>query len=107
MDAAIGKLQKLFLSEAQISSSRAIMVLDTQLIKDETYFIVEIDGQLAECGGWSRRASLYGRDSFPGRDAALLDPLKDAARVRAMYTHPGFTRRGVGRLIYSLCDIRL
>ena len=104
MDAAIGKLQKPFLSEEQISSSRAIMGLDTQLIKDETYFIVEIDGQLAGCGGWSRRATLYGGDSSPGRDAALLDPLKDAARVRAMYTHPDFTRRGVGRLILSLCE---
>jgi GNAT superfamily N-acetyltransferase len=104
MDAAIGKLQKPFLSEAQISSSRAIMGLDTQLIKDETYFMVEIDGQLAGCGGWSRRATLYGGDSSPGRDAALLDPLKDAARVRAMYTHPDFIRRGVGRLILSLCE---
>jgi GNAT superfamily N-acetyltransferase len=104
MDAAIDKLQKPFLSEAQISSSRAIMGLDTQLIKDETYFIVEIDCQLAGCGGWSRRATLYGGDSSPGRDAALLDPLKDAARVRAMYTHPSFTRRGVGRLILSLCE---
>ena len=104
MDAAIGILQKPFLSEAQISSSRAIMGLDTQLIKDETYFIVEIEGQLAGCGGWSRRATLYGGDSSPGRDAALLDPFKDAARVRAMYTHPSFTRRGVGRLILSLCE---
>lgn len=104
MDAAIDILQKPFLSEVQISSSRAIMGLDTQLIKDETYFIVEIEGQLAGCGGWSRRATLYGGDSSPGRDAALLDPLKDAARVRAMYTHPSFTRRGVGRLILTLCE---
>ena len=58
MDAAISELQKPFLDESQIESSRAIMGLDTQLIDDGTYFIVELDGQLAGCGGWSRRATL-------------------------------------------------
>ena len=104
MDAAIAELQKPFLDERQIASSRAIMGLDTQLIDDKTYFIVEADGQLAGCGGWSRRATLYGGDQTPGRSAALLDPAKDAARIRAMYTHPNHTRKGVGRLIISLCE---
>lgn len=104
MDAAISELQKPFLSESQIASSRTIMGLDTQLIDDGTYFIVEAEGQLAGCGGWSRRATLYGGDQSPGRSAALLDPAKDAARIRAMYTHPGHTRKGVGRLILSLCE---
>ena len=104
MNAAIGNLQKPFLTAEQIASSRAIMGLDTQLIDDGTYFIVEHDGVLAGCGGWSRRATLYGSDHSLGRDAALLDPSKDAARVRAMYTHPRFTRRGVGRLILRLCE---
>ena len=104
MSAAIGELQKPFLTDAQIASSRAIMGLDTQLIDDGTYFVVEQDGLVAGCGGWSRRATLYGGDSSPGRDAAPLDPAKDAARVRAMYTHPNFTRRGVGRLILALCE---
>ena len=104
MEAAIGELQKGFLDEAQIRSSRAIMGLDTQLVDDGTYFVVESDGQVAGCGGWSRRATLYGGDHSAGRDAALLDPARDAARVRAMYTHPDFVRRGVGRLILSLCE---
>ena len=104
MDMAIGELQKPFLSNDQITSSRAIMGLDTQLIDDGTYFVIEQDGELAGCGGWSRRATLYGGNQTPGRDAALLDPARDAARVRAMYTHPDFTRRGVGRLILSLCE---
>ena len=104
MDAAIGELQRPYLTETQIASSRAIMGLDTQLIDDGTYFIVEIEGQLAGCGGWSRRATLYGGDSSPGRNAHLLDPLREAARVRAMYTHPNFTRRGVGRLILQLSE---
>jgi GNAT superfamily N-acetyltransferase len=104
MDAAISELQKPFLDEAQIQSSRTIMGLDTQLIDDGTYFVVHADGQVAGCGGWSRRATLYGGDQTPGRSAALLDPTKDAARTRAMYTHPRHTRKGVGRLILSLCE---
>jgi len=104
MDAAISELQKPFLDESQIASSRAIMGLDTQLIDDRTYFVVEVDGRVAGCGGWSRRATLYGGDQSPGRGAVLLDPAKDAARVRAMYTHSQHTRKGVGRLILSLCE---
>lgn len=104
MDAAISELQKPFLNESQIASSRTIMGLDTQLIDDGTYFIVEVDGNLVGCGGWSRRATLYGGDQSHGRSAVLLDPAKDAARVRAMYTHPDHTRKGVGRLILSLCE---
>lgn len=104
MEAAIAELQKPFLTPAEIESSRTIMGLDTQLVDDGTYFVVELDGKVAGCGGWSRRATLYGGDRSPGRDAALLDPAKDPARIRAMYTHPDFTRRGVGRLILSLCE---
>lgn len=104
MDAAIAELQQGFLTPAQIAASRTIMGLDRQLIADGTYFVIEADGQIAGCGGWSRRATLYGGDHSPGRDAALLDPARDAARVRAMYTHPAFARRGVGRLILALCE---
>jgi GNAT superfamily N-acetyltransferase len=105
MAASIAELQRGFLTPAQIAASRTIMGLDRQLIADQTYFVVETDGQIAGCGGWSRRATLYGGDHSPGRDAALLDPAVDPARVRAMYTHPAFARRGVGRLILELCEI--
>ena len=104
IDAAISELQKPFLDENQITSSRTIMGLDTQLIEDGTYFMVESDGQLAGCGGWSRRATLYGGDQTPGRSANLLDPTKDAARIRAMYTHPNHARKGIGRFIITLCE---
>jgi GNAT superfamily N-acetyltransferase len=104
MEAAISQLQKGFLDERQIASSRTIMGLDTQLIEDGTYFVVESNGSIAGCGGWSRRATLYGGDQSPGRSAALLDPEKDAARVRAMYTHPDHARKGVGRMILGLCE---
>ncbi|MGH2917806.1 MAG: GNAT family N-acetyltransferase [Solirubrobacteraceae bacterium] len=104
MRAAIDELQKGFLDNAQIRSSHAIMGLDRQLIDDETYFVIERGGLAVGCGGWSRRAALYGGDHSGGRDSALLDPSKNAARVRAMYTRPGFTRRGIGRLILALCE---
>ena len=104
MDAAIEDLQRGFLTPAQIASSRAIMGIDTQLIEDGTYFVVDEGGAIAGCGGWSRRATLYGSDHTPGRDARLLDPAAEPARVRAMYTDPAFARRGVGRLILQACE---
>jgi GNAT superfamily N-acetyltransferase len=104
MDAAIAELQKGFLSEQQIESSRQIMGLDTQLVEDGTYFVVEHDGEVVGCGGWSRRATLYGSDDTAGRDAHLLDPHEDAARVRAMYTLPCFARRGVGWMVLEACE---
>jgi GNAT superfamily N-acetyltransferase len=105
IDAAIEELQRGFLDDAQIASSRTIMGIDRQLIDDGTYFVVEIDGAVAGCGGWSRRATLYGGDHSGGRDAALLDPATDPARIRAMYTHPSFVRRGVGRLVIETCEV--
>ena len=104
IDAAIDELQKGFLDEGQIRSSHAIMGIDRQLIEDGTYFVVELDGMIVGCGGWSRRATLYGGDHSPRRDAAYLDPATDPAKVRAMYTRPGYTRRGIGRLVLSLCE---
>ncbi|MES2834839.1 MAG: GNAT family N-acetyltransferase [Pseudomonadota bacterium] len=93
-----------FLSPEQIAASRVIMGVDSQLIADGTCFVVEIDGKIAGCGGWSRRITAYGGDHSPGREPALLTPGVDAARVRAMYTDPDFVRRGVGRLILDLCE---
>jgi GNAT superfamily N-acetyltransferase len=105
MDIAIDEHLKAFLDPAQVELSKSIMGLDTQLIADRTYFLVEQGARLAGCGGWSRRATLYGGDhSTAQRNAALLDIATDAARVRAMYTHPDFARRGVGRLILRLCE---
>ena len=104
MDAAIAELQRSYLDDSQIASSRAIMGIDTELIDDGTYFVVEADAALAGCGGWSRRATLYGGDQSGGRDSRLLDPRVEPARVRAMYTNPAYARRGVGRLVLSLCE---
>lgn len=104
MDAAITGPLADFLMPAQIEASRLIMGVDTQLVADRTYFLIQDDGVPAGCGGWSRRITSYGGDHTPGREPALLTPGVDAARVRAMYTHPDFIRRGIGRTILTLCE---
>lgn len=105
MRAAIDGLQVDFLSPAQIAASHAVMGLDTQLVADGDYFLAQIEGELAGCGGWSRRATLFGGDhSLDQREPRLLDPATEAARVRAMYTHPDFARRGVGRAILAQAE---
>ena len=84
-----------------------VLGLDTQLIRDRTYFLAEtVDPDptrrnLAGCGGWSKRKTLFGADQAPGREPELLDPLTDAAKVRAIFVHPDFARRGLGSLILA------
>ena len=83
--------------------------VDTQLIADETYYVVEAAGTagekvLAACGGWSMRKTLYGSDHGPYRDNALLDPARDAAKIRAFFVHPEWTRRGLATLILETCE---
>lgn len=101
---AIAELQRPFLDADQVAASTALMGIDTQLVEDGTYYVVEDGGVLVGCGGWSRRNTLYGGDRSPGRDATLLDPSTDAARIRAMYTHPDHARRGVGRHVLGACE---
>ncbi|MEP7209595.1 MAG: GNAT family N-acetyltransferase [Alphaproteobacteria bacterium] len=108
MDRAIRRLLEPFLPPEAVEASFEIMGLDTQLITDGTYFAVEDTAQAGRpiigCGGWSRRATLFGGDHSVGRSAALLDPKSDAARVRAMYTDPAHARRGVGRAVLDACE---
>ena len=104
VEAAMARLMSGHLSPAEIESSRAIMGVDSQLVADGTYYVVESEGRLAGGGGWSRRVTMYGGDASPGRDARLLDPAREPMRVRAMFTAPDFARRGVGRLVLGLCE---
>lgn len=85
---------------------QSVYGVDTQLIADGTYFAVESpeDGQIIACGGWSKRKTLYGGDQYQGREDSLLDPLHDAAKIRAFFVHPRWARRGLGSLILEACE---
>ena len=105
MRRSIEKLQDGFLTPEQVRVSQTVMGLDTQLVRDGTYFIVESGGRIAGCGGWSWRSTLYGGDdSLVSREPKALDPATDSARIRAMYTDPHFARQGVGRMVIKLCE---
>jgi GNAT superfamily N-acetyltransferase len=108
VEASVRGLQVNDYTPAQIEGALGtVLGLDTQLIRDHTYFLAEIspegskDRKLAGCGGWSRRKTLFGADRSPGREPDMLDPEIDAAKVRAIFIHPAFARRGLGSLILA------
>jgi GNAT superfamily N-acetyltransferase len=78
--------------------------VDTQLLADGTYYVIEIDGRLAACGGWSGRRTLFGGDQAKGVSDPVLDPAKEAARIRAFFVHPFYARRGLGRRLLQHCE---
>ena len=78
--------------------------VDSELIADGSYFAVELDGVIAGCGGWSRRPTLFGGDRYAARRAGLLDPMRDAARIRAFFVSPDHARRGVGTTLLTACE---
>src|SRR5205085_9641422 len=105
MRRSIETLQDDFLTPEQVAASHKVMGLDAQLVADGTYFVIEIGGRIAGCGGWSWRSTLYGGDdSVVPRAPSGLDPATEPARIRAMYTDPDFARQGVGRLVLDLCE---
>ena len=97
-------------SPAQIEGALGtVFGVDSQLIADGTYFVVEAAGadgksMLAGCGGWSKRKTLFGGDQRSGREDHLLDPLGDNARIRAFFVHPEWARRGIGSMILDACE---
>ena len=94
-----------YYDERQTASAlQHIAVVDPMLLADGTYFVVEHDGEIIASGGWSRRDRLYNGSPISDGDARLLDPAEEAARVRAMYTRAGWTRRGLGRRILEECE---
>ncbi len=106
MQASIAENMKDFLSAEEIKAAQETMGLDTTLIEDQTYFMIETvcDGETVAvgCGGWGKRRTLYGGDHTKGRDDSFADAATDAARIRAMYTHPDWTRQGIGALLLEL-----
>lgn len=92
-------------ADPQIEGAIAsVFGVDSDLIEDGTYFVAEQDGTLIGCGGWSRRKTLFGGDQFSNRDAGMLDPATDPAKIRAFFVHPEHARKGVARAILSVCE---
>jgi GNAT superfamily N-acetyltransferase len=83
---------------------RGAFGVDTQLIDDGTYFVVECGGTLVGCGGWSKRRTLFGGDAHRERNAQELDPATDAAKIRAFFVDPEYARRGIGRALLERCE---
>ena len=83
---------------------RGAFGVDSQLLADETYFVAEEDGAMVGCGGWSFRSTLFGGDAHTARDASLLDPLTQAAKIRAFFVDPSLARRGIGSLLLDRCE---
>ena len=106
MHRSITELQADFLTPEQITASFECMGIDTQLIRDASYFYLRHreSGIIGACGGWSMRETLFGGDHTTGRDPRMLDPASEPARVRAMYTHPDHIRRGLGKAILDHCE---
>lgn len=109
IEASVRGLQGEDYSPAQIEGAlRSVYGVDSQLIADGTYFAAEIpEGggvRIVACGGWSKRKTLYGGDHYAGREDSLLDPVSDAAKIRAFFVHPDFARQGIGSLILEACE---
>jgi GNAT superfamily N-acetyltransferase len=82
----------------------SVFGVDRQLIVDGTYFVAEVEGTIVACGGWSKRKTLFGADQCAGREDSLLDPAKDAAKIRAFFVHPEWARRGIGTRVLEACE---
>jgi len=108
MQISIAENMKPFLSPAEIEAVQESMGIDQSLLEDQTYFLIEADQggmtMMVGCGGWGKRKTLYGGDQTAGRDDSFSDPSVDAARIRAMYTHPAWIRRGIGTLLLELSE---
>jgi GNAT superfamily N-acetyltransferase len=77
---------------------------DQAMISDRTYFVVEHEGAIVACGGWSKRRTAFGSDHSPVKDDRLLDPHVDPAKIRAFFVHPAFARQGLGTRILEACE---
>jgi GNAT superfamily N-acetyltransferase len=90
---------------AQIEGAlRGAFGVDSQLLADETYFVVEEAARAVACGGWSYRSTLFGGDDRAGRDASVLDPTTQPAKIRAFFVDPDNARRGIGSLLLNHCE---
>jgi GNAT superfamily N-acetyltransferase len=92
-----------YTGEQAAAVTQHVFGVDTQLVADQTYFLIEQDGKLAACGGWSKRSTLFGADRTKQGADPLLDPATEAARIRAFFVDPPAARQGLGRLLLQHC----
>ena len=105
IESSVRGLSTNFYSPAQIDAALAdVFGVDSQLIADATYYVIDGASGPAAAGGWSRRSTLYGGDQAKGAEDPLLDPVADAARIRAFFVHPDYARRGLARQLYAACE---
>jgi GNAT superfamily N-acetyltransferase len=120
IEASVRGLQTHDYTQTQIEGAlKTVFGVDSQLIADDTYFVAQTEIIPAEqtgpnslaraslivgCGGWSKRKTLYGSDHWTGREDELLDPVRDAAKIRAFFIHPDWARRGIGSMILQACE---
>lgn len=107
IEASVRGLQSADYTPAQIEGALAsVYGVDTQLIADGTYFAAELteERKIVACGGWSKRKTLFGGDQYAAREDSLLDPKRDAAKIRAFFVHPDWARQGIGTLILDACE---
>ena len=112
IDVSIRKLAAKYYDSDQIESSlKYLFGVDSTMIADRTYFIVEVGAAskterlIVAAGGWSHRKTPFGGDQETAvRDAGIRDPNVDPAVIRAMYVHPDWARRKLGHLIITTCE---
>jgi GNAT superfamily N-acetyltransferase len=109
IEASVRGLQADDYSPAQLEGAlTSVYGVDSQLIADGTYLVAEdllgAEPTIVACGGWSKRKTLYGGDQYAAREDSLLDPSRDAAKIRAFFVHPHYARRGIGSLILEACE---
>ncbi|MEP7066703.1 MAG: GNAT family N-acetyltransferase [Gemmatimonadota bacterium] len=101
---SVRELSQGYYTAAQIEAAlAAVFGVDTQLIVDGTYFVIDSDSGPAAAGGWSFRRTLYGGDQMKHSLDLRLDPAREAARIRAFFVHPKWARRGLARQLYAAC----
>ena len=99
----IGLSAGFYTPEQAQAVTQHVFGVDTRLVEDQTYFVIEQDGRLAACGGWSKRATLFGADRMKQGADPLLDPATEPARIRAFFVDPSAARQGLGRLLLQHC----
>jgi GNAT superfamily N-acetyltransferase len=110
IEASVRGLQAGDYSPAQIEGAlQSVYGVDSQLIADGTYLVAEVlesqaKSEIVACGGWSKRKTLYGGDQYAAREDSLLDPARDAAKIRAFFVYPKWARRGIGGMILEACE---